>query len=110
MELAGFETGDADSGVDAMEKVLSSDGATRLIATAYIGIGNRLFIRGDAAGLSWEKGIPLQFVSIGKWRWETAEANAPIHFKLYKNDEVECPGLGTLLLEPGHQQEVIAKF
>ena len=95
---------------EMMEQVISSDGATRLIATSYIGIGNRLFIRGEGPGLSWEKGIPLQFVSIGKWRWETPDASGPVHFKLYKNDEVECPGLGTLELEPGHQQEVIAKF
>jgi hypothetical protein len=95
---------------ETLERVISSDGATRLIATSYIGIGNRLFIRGEGPGLSWEKGVPLQFVSIGKWRWETAEAASPINFKLYKNDNVECPGLGTLMLEPGHQQEVTAKF
>lgn len=95
---------------DASEHVISSDGATRLIATAYIGIGNRLFIRGDGPGLSWEKGVPLQFVSIGKWRWETADATVPIAFKLYKNDEIECAPLGRLTLEPGHQQEVTAKF
>jgi hypothetical protein len=95
---------------DAVERVISSDGATRLIATAYIGIGNRLFIRGEGPGLSWEKGVPLQFVSIGKWRWETVDAVAPIAFKLLKNDEVECTALGTLTLEPGHQQEVTAKF
>ncbi|HYD85233.1 MAG TPA: hypothetical protein VEA63_14305, partial [Opitutus sp.] len=95
---------------EVMERVISSDGATRLIATAYIGIGNRLFIRGDGPGLSWEKGVPLQFVSIGKWRWETPDATAPIQFKLYKNDDTECPGLGTLTLDPGHQQEVTAKF
>lgn len=95
---------------EVIERVISSDGATRLIATAYIGIGNRLFIRGDGPGLSWEKGVPLQFVSIGKWRWETADATAPIQIKLYKNDELECSALGTLTLEPGHQQEVTAKF
>src|ERR1022692_3344174 len=48
----------------------SGDGATRLVVTAYIGIGNRLFIRGNGPGLSWDKGVPLTFVSIGKWRWE----------------------------------------
>jgi len=95
---------------DVVESVLSSDGATRLIATAYIGIGNRLFIRGDGPGLSWEKGVPLQFVSIGKWRWETSDAVAPIRFKLYKNDEIECAALGELTLDPGHQQEVSARF
>ncbi len=98
------------TGADAIERVISSDGATRLIATAYIGIGNRLFIRGDGPGLSWEKGVPLQFVSIGKWRWETSDATAPIAFKLYKNDETECVALGRLTLDPGHQQEVAAKF
>jgi hypothetical protein len=54
--------------------------------------------------------VPLQFVSIGKWRWETADATGPIKFKLYKNDEIECTALGTLTLDPGYQQEVTAKF
>jgi hypothetical protein len=95
---------------EVVERVLASDGATRLVATAYIGIGNRLFIRGDGPGLSWDKGVPLQFVSIGKWRWETSDATAPIKFKLYKNDETECTTLGTLTLDPGYQQEVTARF
>jgi len=92
------------------ERVLSSDGATRLIVTAYIGIGNRLFIRGSGPGLSWEKGVPLQFVSIGKWRWETNDASAPIQFKLFKNDEQETHGVGELTIEPGHQHELTANF
>ena len=93
-----------------IERTLTSDGATRLLATAYIGIGNRLFIRGDGPGLSWEKGVPLQFVSIGKWRWETSDATAPIRFKLYKNDELECTALGEQTLEPSHLQEMTASF
>ena len=92
------------------EKVISSDGATRLQVTAYIGIGNRLFIRGEGPGLSWDKGVPLQFVSIGKWRWETADATAPVKFKLYKNDDLECAALGTQTLDSGHQQEITATF
>lgn len=92
------------------ERVLSSDGATRVIVTAYIGIGNRLFIRGEGPGLAWDKGVPLQFVSIGKWRWETNEASGPIRFKLFKNDEQECSGLGAISLDPGHQQELTASF
>jgi hypothetical protein len=93
-----------------VERTISSDGATRLIATSYIGIGNRLFIRGEGAGLSWEKGVPLQFISIGKWRWETNEANAPVRFKLLKNDEQECTALGEKTLEPGHLHELSAQF
>lgn len=116
LELGGgeFSSPDADdtpvTSSEVIERVISSDGATRLIATAYIGIGNRLFIRGEGPGLSWEKGVPLQFVSIGKWRWETSEATEPFQVKLYKNDELECSALGTLTLDPGHQQEVTAKF
>jgi hypothetical protein len=99
-----------ESAPGVVERVLTSDGATRLIVTAYIGIGNRLFIRGAGPGLNWDKGVPLQFVSIGKWRWETADASAPVQFKLLKNDEQECASLGTQTLDPGYQQEVTAAF
>ncbi len=106
----GFDLGLTSEPQEATESSVTSDGFTRLVATAYIGIGNRLFIRGEGPGLSWEKGIPLQFVSIGKWRWETPDATAPITAKLYKNDQVECVGLGSLTIEPGHQHEVHAGF
>jgi hypothetical protein len=91
------------------EPAVSADGATRLVITAYIGIGNRLFIRGDAPGLDWEKGIPLTFVSIGKWRWETSDATSTVRFKLYKNDQVEST-LGQASVEPGAQLELSASF
>ena len=106
-----LDLGLADSAPPATnERVLSSDGATRLLVTAYIGIGNRLFIRGAGPGLTWEKGVPLQFVSIGKWRWESNDATAPVQFKLYKNDAAECSALGEQTLDPGYQQEVTATF
>ena len=112
LDLGHLGTGGNDTGESGAvgEKGLSSDGATRLIVTAYIGIGNRLFIRGEGPGLSWDKGVPLQFVSIGKWRWETNDATAPIRFKLLKNDDQECAALGAQVLEPAHQQEVTAAF
>ncbi len=92
------------------QKTVASDGATRLFVTAYIGIGNRLFIRGDGAGLNPDKGVPLQFVSIGKWQWESKDATEPLRVRLYKNDEIECLSPGELSLEPGHQIEVSASF
>ena len=113
---AAAKTGGADQpdlglGLESgRETALSSDGATRLIVTAYIGIGNRLHLRGEGPGLDWTKGVPLQFVSIGKWRWETTEASAPVRFKIYKNDQLECPGLGEGRIEPGHQHELTANF
>ncbi len=92
------------------ESALSSDGATRLLVTAYIGIGNKLFIRGDGPGLSPDKGVTLSFVSIGKWRWETADATGPVTVRLYKNDQQECTTLGPITLAPGRQREVTADF
>ncbi len=94
----------------AAEPALTNDGYTRLIATAYIGIGNKLFIRGDGPGLRRDKGVPLQFVSIGKWRWESAELLFPVKARLYKNDQTECAALGEITLEPGHHHEVNATF
>jgi hypothetical protein len=93
-----------------IEPALSNDGFTRLIATAYIGIGNKLFIRGDGPGLRRDKGVPLQFISIGKWRWESAELLFPAKVRLYKNDQVECTTLGEFALDPGHHHEVNANF
>lgn len=91
------------------EASVSSDGTTRLLATAYIGIGNKLFIRGDGPGLSWDKGVPMQFVSIGKWGWSTDDATAPIACKLYKNDETAALS-GEIFLEPGKHIEITAIF
>ena len=106
----GTPASEADEPAKAIEQSRSSDGATRLLVTAYIGIGNRLFIRGEGPGLTWEKGVPLQFVSIGKWRWESSDPTGPVKYKLYKNDAVECTALGEQQVEPGQQQEVSAAF
>ncbi|MDF9827619.1 nitrate reductase NapAB chaperone NapD [Ereboglobus sp. PH5-10] len=103
-----YSQGEPEDG--GFSSAMSADGVTRLIVTAYIGIGNKLYIRGDGPGLSWNKGVPLQFISIGKWRWETNDAVAPVSFKLYKNDSVECTRIGAPKLEPGHQHEITADF
>jgi hypothetical protein len=100
---------EAYSAATAVESSSSSDGATRLLATAYIGIGNKLFIRGEGPGLSWEKGAPMQFVSIGKWGWASHDAAAPVRCKLYKNDETAAL-TGEVVLEPGKHVEVTALF
>jgi chemotaxis protein histidine kinase CheA len=91
------------------ESSASSDGATRLLVTAYIGIGNKLFIRGDGPGLSWDKGVPMQFVSIGKWGWASHDATASVKCRLYKNDESAALS-GEVTLEPGKHVEVTALF
>ena len=95
--------------VSPPEASVSSDGATRLLVTAYIGIGNKLFIRGDGPGLSWDKGVPMQFVSIGKWGWASNDVTMPVACKLYKNDETAALS-GEIFLEPGKHVELTALF
>ncbi|MDP1581180.1 MAG: hypothetical protein Q8M02_12945 [Candidatus Didemnitutus sp.] len=108
-ELDPSESSDDSDAAPTRESATSADGATRLLATAYIGIGNKLFIRGDGPGLSWDKGAAMQFVSIGKWGWSSQDAVGPVHCKLYKNDDV-ADLTGEIILEPGRHTEITALF
>jgi hypothetical protein len=94
---------------DDARPAAAADGLTRLTVVSYIGIGNKLYLRGDGPGLSWDKGVPLQFISIGRWRWETGDATAPVACKVYKNDKLEAPG-GPITLAPGTEHEITAAF
>lgn len=84
-------------------------GSTSLVATAYIGIGNKLFIRGDGPGLSWEQGVPMQFLAIGKWGWTTTDAAVPVTCRVYRNDDT--PMLEeNIVIDPGTKAEITPKF
>jgi hypothetical protein len=96
---------DSDDGAAAK----TSDGSTRLLVTAYIGIGNKVFVRGVGPGLDPDKGQPMEFVSIGKWLWQTAEATAPVTLQVFKNDEVKAMG-DDITIDPGHHVEVTPIF
>lgn len=83
--------------------------ATSLVATAYIGIGNKLYIRGEGPGLSWDEGAPMQFLAIGKWGWTSTEADGQIVCRIYRNDDT--PMLDEdIILEPGGKVEVTPRF
>ncbi len=87
----------------------TADGTTRLLVTAYIGIGNKVFIRGEGPGLSWQKGVPMEFVSIGKWSWATSTATEPLKIQLLKNDDLAAQG-DPITLPPGHHVESTPVF
>ncbi len=87
----------------------TADGATRLLVTAYIGIGNKVFIRGEGPGLSWQKGVPMEFVSIGKWSWEAPTATEPLKVQLLKNDDLAAQG-EPITIPPGHHVESTPVF
>ncbi|MNC99840.1 hypothetical protein D3C83_182600 [compost metagenome] len=79
------------------------------MATAYIGIGNKLFVRGQGPGLSWDQGVPMQFLAIGKWGWTTTDADLPITCRIYRNDDT--PMLDeNIVIAPGAKAEITPRF
>jgi hypothetical protein len=84
-------------------------GATSIVATAYIGIGNKLYLRGEGPGLSWDRGVPMQFLAIGKWGWTTTEAGGPVTCRIFRNDET--PMLDAdVVVAPGEKAEITPRF
>jgi len=79
--------------------------------TAYVqlGLGSKPYVRGEGGGLSWEKGIPMEYISVGKWQWSSQETETPIQFKIYKNDEIEAKG-DTREVDPGDEIEISPEF
>ncbi len=87
----------------------NEDGATRLIVGAFIGISNKLYIRGDGPGLDWDKGTPMELVGIGKWEWKTYDASGAIQCKVLINDE-QWTDTENLTIEPNTTLETTASF
>ncbi|MBH53841.1 MAG: hypothetical protein CMI18_05780 [Opitutaceae bacterium] len=87
----------------------SIDGSTRLLVGAFIGISNKLFIRGEGPGLSWDKGVPMDLIGIGKWEWKTFEANQPVACKVLINDE-QWTNDEDIILHPGTTKDTTASF
>lgn len=87
----------------------SIDGSTRLLVGAFIGISNKLFIRGEGPGLSWDKGVPMDLIGIGKWEWKTFEASQPVACKILINDE-QWTNDEDIILHPGTTKDTTASF
>ena len=65
---------------------------TSIIARVDVGFGNQLYIRGAGAGLSWDKGLPLENVSAYEWAFATTKAKSDVTFKFLINDELWAEG------------------
>lgn len=63
---------------------------TEVIAQVDVGFGNTLSIRGLGAGLSWEKGLPMEW-SEGAWTWTTSNKEN-FEFKVLINDSSWAQG------------------
>jgi hypothetical protein len=59
---------------------------TVITANIDIGFGNALYLRGEGAGLSWDRGTLMNCVSDACWSLELAESARPVVFKFLVND------------------------
>jgi hypothetical protein len=92
------------------QPLIAASESAALVARVLIGIGNKPYVRGEGPGLSNDKGVPMEFVEIGKWQWVAPfAAKAPITLRLLKNDEIPAKG-GPIVLNPGQSIEVSPEF
>ena len=87
----------------------ATGGMTTVIAKVMIGIGNKPFVRGEGPGLSWEEGVPMNFLEIGKWAWSPSRKNASVTIQIYRNDE-DPDQSGKHEVKPGEKFEITPEF
>ncbi len=81
---------------------------TTIKAKIDVGFGNNLFVRGQGAGLSWERGVPLTCVDGQTWQW-SGKADDRLTFKLLLNDQVWAQG-EDIIAAPGQKVEIVPTF
>jgi hypothetical protein len=84
-------------------------GMTTVIAKVMIGIGNKPYVRGEGPGLSWQEGVPMNFLEIGKWAWSPSRKNALVTIQIYRNDE-DPDNTGKHEIKPGEKFELTPDF
>ena len=108
--LAGEDASAGPEPAEEPKKPKSSPGgATSVVANVMIGIGNKPYLRGEGAGLSWDEGVPMNFIEIGKWAWTPPRKNASLTVQLYRNDEEPDTG-GKIEVKSGQEIEITPEF
>ncbi len=97
----------ADNGV--AEPHSRRNGVIVVEAKVDVGFGNKLFIRGRGAGLSWDKGAPLQCIAPSTWVWFSSQAGDQVLFKLLLNDAIWSEG-EDLVAGAGKPVQVVPSF
>lgn len=101
---------DEDDGEESPNAMQVQEPITAMVtANIQMGIGSKLFIRGEGGGLSWEKGISMAYESLGKWQWVSEPLKKPITYRIYKNDEVS-EKMERRIIKPGQQEEIHPEF
>ena len=91
------------------KKNSTNTGMTSVIANVMIGIGNKPFVRGEGPGLSWDEGVAMNFIEIGKWAWSPPRKNASLTIQIYRNDE-DPDKRGKFEIKSGEKFELTPEF
>ncbi len=77
---------------------------------ALVGIGNRPYLRGNLPGLSESKGVSMEFMEIGKWRWigEEVEELKNLSVEVWLNDTI--PAKNNPVIVTHHMTEIRPAF
>lgn len=73
---------------------------TVIEAKIDIGFGNLLYIRGDAPGLSWKKGVPMDCKGSDTWTVSMTDVSSTFDYKVLINDIHWAVG-GNDIAQPG---------
>ncbi len=85
----------------AAKKAAASKGSKTVIeAITDIGFGNLLYIRGDAPGLSWKNGVPMDCKGSNSWSLSLSDVKSSFEFKVLINDIHWAVG-GNEIAKPG---------
>jgi len=106
--LSGKENISTDGPIEK-EETANKNGTTTVVANVMIGIGNKPFLRGEGPGLSWEEGVSMNFVEIGKWAWSPPRKNASLTVQIYRNDQ-DPDKTGKVEVKPGQKIEITPDF
>jgi hypothetical protein len=107
-EIRSVDFQKTNSEKQSLSTKIGKPGEVLVIVNVMIGLGNKPFIRGTGAGLSWDKGVPMEFLEIGKWSWQTKNDQDWLEFQIFKNDHQADKSI--YRLKPGEVIEVVPQF
>ena len=107
--LAGEESSEKVDKPEVTKENKENSGPTTVVANVMIGIGNKPYLRGEGPGLSWDEGVPMNFIEIGKWAWSPSRKNASLTVQVYRNDQDPDKG-GKIEVKPGQKLEITPDF
>ena len=63
----------------------------------------------EKVGFSWDEGVAMNFIEIGKWAWSPPRKNASLTIQIYRNDE-DPDKTGKHEIKPGEKFEITPEF